>query len=100
MLNTEENTKVSSDERDKIDEIDDPYDLYSEYEEVSESELTPEKIKEIYDEANFFFEEKITKRLEEAQEFHNNLIQNRKKRLSIELNDLNIDLISNCLLRK
>lgn len=52
-----------------------------------------EKIKEIYDEANFFFEEKITKRLEEAQEFHNNLIQNRKKRLSIELNDLNIDLI-------
>lgn len=52
-----------------------------------------EKIKEIYDEANFFFEEKITKRLEEAQEFHNNLIQNRKKRLSIELNDLNIELI-------
>lgn len=52
-----------------------------------------EKIKEIYDEANFFFEERITKRLEEAQEFHNNLIQNRKKRLSIELNDLNIDLI-------
>ncbi|WP_228263639.1 hypothetical protein [Aliarcobacter cibarius] len=47
LLNTEENTKVSSDERDKIDEIDDPYDLYSEYEEVSESELTPEKIKEI-----------------------------------------------------
>lgn len=47
LLNTEENTKVLSDERDKIDEIDDPYDLYSEYEEVSESELTPEKIKEI-----------------------------------------------------
>ena len=47
LLNTEENTKVSSDERDKIDEIDDPYDLYSEYAEVSESELTPEKIKEI-----------------------------------------------------
>ena len=47
LLNTEENTKVSSDERDKIDEIDDPYDLYSEYEEVFESELTPEKIKEI-----------------------------------------------------
>lgn len=40
-------TKPISQERDKIDEIDDPYDLYSEYEEVPESELTPEKIKEI-----------------------------------------------------
>ena len=36
-----------TEDRDKIDEIDDPYDLYSEYEEVPESELTPEKIKEI-----------------------------------------------------
>ena len=35
------------DQRDKIDEIDDPYDLYTEYEEIPESELTPEKIKEI-----------------------------------------------------
>ena len=33
--------------RDKIDEIDDPYDLYTEYKEIPESELTPEKIKEI-----------------------------------------------------
>lgn len=43
-------SKPSSSERDKIDEIDDPYDLYSEYEEIPESELTPEKIKEIIDE--------------------------------------------------
>ena len=35
------------DQRDKIDEIDDPFDLYTEYEEIPESELTPEKIKEI-----------------------------------------------------
>ena len=42
-----QDSKPSSSERDKIDEIDDPYDLYSEYEEVPESELTPEKIKEI-----------------------------------------------------
>ena len=34
-------------DRDKIDEIDDPYDLYTEYKEIPESELTPEKIKEI-----------------------------------------------------
>ena len=36
-----------NEDRDKIDEIDDPYDLYSEYEDIPESELTPEKIKEI-----------------------------------------------------
>lgn len=36
-----------NEDRDKIDEIDDPYDLYSEYEYIPESELTPEKIKEI-----------------------------------------------------
>lgn len=51
------------------------------------------KIIEIYNEAKFFFHEKITKRLEEAQEFHNNLIFNRKNRLTVELNDLNIELI-------
>lgn len=34
-------------DRDKIDEIDDPYDLYTEYKEIPESELTPQKIKEI-----------------------------------------------------
>ena len=36
-----------NEDRDKIDEIDDPYDLYTEYEEIPESELTPQKIKEI-----------------------------------------------------
>ena len=36
-----------NEDRDKIDEIDDPYDLYTEYKEIPESELTPQKIKEI-----------------------------------------------------
>ena len=36
-----------NEDRDKIDEIDDPYDLYIEYKEIPESELTPQKIKEI-----------------------------------------------------
>lgn len=40
-------SKPSNEDRDKIDEIDDLYDLYTEYEEIPESELTPEKIKEI-----------------------------------------------------
>jgi len=47
-----------------------------------------ERIEKLFNEANFFFEEKITKRLEQSQEFHNNLINNRKKRLSIEIEDL------------
>lgn len=54
--------------------------------------IDTQKIEELYKEANFFFEKYITKRLEEAQEFHNNLINNRKKRLEIEIKDLNIEL--------
>ena len=49
-----------------------------------------EKIEELFNEANFFFENKIIKRLEQSQEFHTNLILNRKKRLSSEIIDLNI----------
>lgn len=51
------------------------------------------KIENIFNEANFFFKENVTKRLEQAQEFHSNLISNRKKRLSIEINDLKLLLI-------
>ena len=40
-------TQTQNETRDKIDEIDDPYDLYTQYEEIPESELTPQKIKEI-----------------------------------------------------
>lgn len=51
------------------------------------------KIENIFNEANFFFKEMVTKRLEEAQEFHKNLISNRKKRLTIEINELKLLLI-------
>lgn len=51
------------------------------------------KIENIFNEANFFFKEMVTKRLEEAQEFHTNLISNRKKRLTIEINELKLLLI-------
>lgn len=47
ILNLDMTQTNQSFDRDKIDEIDDPYDLYTEYEEIPESELTPEKIKEI-----------------------------------------------------
>ncbi|MBT3210100.1 MAG: DUF2326 domain-containing protein [Bacteroidetes bacterium] len=51
------------------------------------------KIEQLFNEANFFFEDKVIKRLDQAQEFHTNLIINRKKRLSIETRDLKILLI-------
>jgi len=50
------------------------------------------KIETVFKEANFFFEDKITKTLEQSQEFHKNLIKNRKKRLLIEIEDLKIEL--------
>lgn len=51
------------------------------------------KIEHIFNEANFFFKEMVTKRLEEAQDFHTNLINNRKKRLTTEINELKLLLI-------
>lgn len=52
-----------------------------------------EKIEKLFNEANFFFEDKVIKRLDQAQEFHTNLIVNRKKRLTIEISNLKILLI-------
>ena len=51
------------------------------------------KVEELFNETKFFFEDKIVKRLYQTQEFHNNLIINRKKRLSAEISDLKILLI-------
>lgn len=46
------------------------------------------EIKIMYDEAQFFFNDKIVKRLDEAQSFHNQLIENRKQRLATEIEEL------------
>ncbi len=57
--------------------------------ELSENiDIDIEQLVELYNEAKFFFEEKIVARLEDAQEFHNTLVLNRKKRLSIEIAEL------------
>ncbi|MCT7528691.1 hypothetical protein N5T79_05990 [Aliarcobacter cryaerophilus] len=61
LENLDKNHISSSEERDKIDEIDDPFDLYSEYKEVPESELTPEKIKEIIDEEKSRVKQNVVK---------------------------------------
>ena len=49
------------------------------------------EIERLYNEAQFFFDTKITKRLEDAQNFHNKLIFNRKNRIKIEIEKLNIE---------
>lgn len=57
--------------------------------ELSENiDIDIEQIVELYNEAKFFFEEKIVARLEDAQEFHNTLVLNRKKRLATEIAEL------------
>lgn len=49
-------------------------------------------VEEIYNEAKFFFDKHITKRLSDAQNFHNKLISNRKVRLSSEIKELVIKI--------
>ena len=52
-------------------------------------EIDNKKVKAIYEEANFFFPELVYKRLEEVQEFHNTIVNNRRKRLAKEIEALN-----------
>ena len=47
-----------------------------------------EEIKNIYDEAKIFFEDKVFKRLNEAQAFHNQLAKSRKDRISAEIDEI------------
>jgi uncharacterized protein YydD (DUF2326 family) len=51
-----------------------------------------DKIESLFNEANFFFKQNISKRLDEAQKFHNNLLANRKKRLKDEISILEIEI--------
>lgn len=55
-------------------------------------DIDASEIENLYKEAAFFFDSKITKRLEDAQKFHNTLISNRKKRIEIEIKELTIEL--------
>ena len=47
-----------------------------------------EEIKNIYDEAKIFFEDKVFKMLNEAQAFHNQLAKSRKDRISAEIDEI------------
>lgn len=54
--------------------------------------INPKEIEALYREAQFFFEKKVIKRLEDAQNFHNTLIANRKKRIELEIKELLLEL--------
>lgn len=47
-----------------------------------------DKVRNIYNEAKFFFDEKVFVRLEDANNFHIQLMNNRVKRLEIEITEL------------
>lgn len=53
-------------------------------------DIDPNEIESLYKEAKFFFDAKIKKRLDEAQNFHNTLTFNRKNRIKMEIKELNI----------
>ena len=51
-------------------------------------DIDVERVKRIYDEANFFFADKVSVRLDEANEFHVKLMNSRMKRLKTEIETL------------
>ncbi|MDQ7084663.1 MAG: hypothetical protein Q9M36_06900 [Sulfurovum sp.] len=54
-------------------------------------DIDANEIERLYNEAAFFFDKKVKKRLEDAQNFHNTLIFNRKNRITIEIEELTIE---------
>ena len=52
--------------------------------------IDTKEIERLYNEAQFFFNDKVIKRLEDAQNFHNTLIANRKKRIEVEIQELSL----------
>ncbi len=56
------------------------------------SSIDINQILDIYNEAQFFFDAKISKRLDDAQIFHITLLKNREKRLLIEIENIKKEL--------
>ena len=97
-IESDELTKELNELRDKIQKIRNLLQKKKQNLLVSENiDVDINEIENLYKEALFFFDSKITKRLEDAQNFHNTLISNRKKRIEIEIKELTI-LGLNCSL--
>jgi uncharacterized protein YydD (DUF2326 family) len=92
-IESDELTKELNQLRDKIQKIKNLLQKKEQNLLVSENiNIDASEIENLYNEAFFFFDSKITKRLEDAQKFHNTLISNRKKRIEIEIKELTIEL--------
>ena len=92
-IESDELTKELNELRDKIQKIRNLLQKKEQNLLVSENiNIDVSEIENLYKEASFFFDSKITKRLEDAQKFHNTLISNRKKRIEIEIKELTIEL--------
>jgi uncharacterized protein YydD (DUF2326 family) len=92
-IESDELTKELNELRDKIQKIRNLLQKKKQNLLVSENiDVDINEIENLYKEALFFFDSKITKRLEDAQNFHNTLISNRKKRIEIEIKELTIEL--------
>jgi len=92
-IESDELTKELNELRDKIQKIKNLLQKKEQNLLVSENiDIDAREIENLYKEASFFFDSKITKRLEDAQNFHNTLILNRKNRIEIEIKELTIEL--------
>lgn len=82
-------TRELNDIRDKIHDLNERIARkLSNIESTRSVDIDVERVKQIYDEANFFFEGKVVRRLREASEFHKNLVRNRIERLNQEIGEL------------
>jgi uncharacterized protein YydD (DUF2326 family) len=61
-------------------------------ESAKKTNIDVKKIEDLFNEANFFFEDKVSVRLDQANEFHKKLIYNRKSRLADEIEEIKITL--------
>ena len=92
-INSDNLTKELNQLRDKIQSIKNLLQKKEQNLLVSENiDIDAHEIEKLYNEASFFFQDKIIKRIEDAQVFHNTLIFNRKNRIEIEIKELTLQL--------
>ncbi len=60
--------------------------------EIDDLSIDVDLIETIYNEAQFFFNESIKIRLEEAQSFHKNMVNNRQHRIKTEIKEINKEI--------
>ncbi|TVT33128.1 DUF2326 domain-containing protein [Marinobacter vinifirmus] len=57
-----------------------------------DTDLNPDIVRSLYEEAKFFFPDDIYRRIEEVSAFHRRILLNRRKRLAREIQDSKIEL--------